>query len=78
MSISCLVACSSSTVAKSAARISSGHSMVCMTMTPSRTRSTAIVIRVRIETVQIAIRFSLTSASRSRMYGLVADLSGSR
>ena len=47
MSISCLVACSSVTVAKSAARISSGHSMVCMTMTPSRTRSTAMVIRVR-------------------------------
>ena len=68
MSISCLVArCSSVTVAKSAARTSSGQSIVCMTMTPSRTRSTAIVMRVRIETVTIAIRRSVSRASRSRM-----------
>jgi hypothetical protein len=67
MSISCFDAFwSSSRLAKSAARISSGQSIVCMTMTPSRTRSTAIVIRVRIETVTIAIRFSLSRASRSR------------
>ena len=67
MAISCSVArWSSVTVAKSAARTSSGHSIVCMTMTPSRTRSTAIVIRVRMETVQMAIRFSDSRASRSR------------
>ena len=36
------------------------------------------VIRVRIETVTMAIRFSDSSASRSSTYGLVADLSGSR
>ncbi len=56
----------SSMLAKSAARISSGHSIVCMTMTPSRTRSTAIVMRVRMETVTIAIRPCASRASRSR------------
>ena len=56
----------SSTLAKSAERISSGHSIVCMTMTPSRTRSTAIVIRLRIDTVTTAMRPCASSASRSR------------
>src|SRR6476661_2718872 len=52
MASSCLVAlASSSSVAKSGLRISSGHNIVCMRMTPSCTRSTAMVIRVRIETV---------------------------
>ena len=65
---SCLVALpSSSSVAKSGLRISSGHNIVCMRMTPSWTRSTAIVMRVRIETVTTATRFSFSSASRSRM-----------
>ena len=77
MSISCFVACcSSSTEAKSAERISSGQSIVCMTMTPSRTRSTAIVIRVRMETVTTAIRFSFSRASRSSTYGFVGGLVG--
>ena len=47
-------------------RTSSGQSIVCMTIMPSRTRSTAIVIRVRIETVAMATRSSPSSASRSR------------
>ena len=51
--------------ANSGLRTSSGHSIVCITMTSSRTRSTATVIRVRIETVTTAIRSAALSASRS-------------
>ena len=51
--------------AKSAARISSGQSMVCRTMIPSRTRSTAMFIRDRIETVTSAIRSAASRASRN-------------
>ena len=61
-----------------AERISSGHIIVCSTMIPSRTRSTAMVIRVRMETVTTAIRSASTSAWRSRAYGLAAAFSGSR
>ncbi len=52
MASSLAVACvSSESDSNSGARTSSAQSSVCSTMTPSRTRSTARVIRVRTETV---------------------------
>lgn len=63
---------------ESTERTSSGQIIVCMTIMPSRTRSVAIVIRVRIETVATATRSSPSRASRSRTYGFCAALSGSR
>ena len=63
---------------KSAARTSSGHIIVWSTITSSRTRSTAIDVRLRIATVTTAIRSASSSAWRSRAYGLVPLFSGSR
>ena len=55
-----------------AARISSGHSRVCSTITLSRTRSTASDSRCRSATLTTAIRSVSFSASRSSAYGLSA------
>ena len=54
-----------STEPKSGFRISSGHIIVCITITSSRTRSTASDIRLRSETVTSAIRSAASRASRS-------------
>ena len=51
---------------KSGVRISSGHIIVCITITSSLTRSTAIVIRWRSATVTTATRSASSSAWRSR------------
>ena len=50
---------------KSGTRISSGHIIVCSTITSSFTRSTAIVVRWRSATVTTAIRSASSSAWRS-------------
>ena len=63
---------------KSGTRISSGHIIVCSTITSSRTRSTAIDVRWRSATVTTAIRSASTRAWRSSAYGLAPDFSGSR
>ena len=44
-------------IEKSGCRISSGHIIVCSTITSSRTRSTATVVRCRSATVTTAIRW---------------------
>ena len=64
---------SSSRKLNSAARTSSGHSMVFSTSTPSRTRSVASCSRWRSATFTIATRSDSTSASRRSTYGLAAD-----
>jgi hypothetical protein len=50
---------------KSGVRTSSGHIMVCSTITSSLTRSTATVVRWRRATVTTAIRSASSSAWRS-------------
>ena len=65
-------------IEKSGLRISSGHIIVCSTITSSFTRSTAIVVRCRSATVTTAIRSASSSAWRSRAYGLAPVFSGSR
>ena len=65
-------------IEKSGFRISSGHIMVWSTITSSRTRSTATVVRCRSATVTTAIRSASWRACRSRAYGLAPDFSGSR
>ena len=71
-------ASSAGSTLKSGSRTSSGHSIVCITITPSRTRSTASVMRCRSDTVTSATRSVSTSASRSSAYAFVPALSGSR
>ena len=65
-------------LANSADRISSGQSIVWSTMIPSRTRSTAMFLRLRIATVTTAIRSAASRESRSSAYALAAPFSGSR
>ena len=67
---------SSSRKSNSAARTSSGHSIVLSTSTPSRTRSVASCSRWRSATLTMATRSESVSASRSSTYGLVADALG--
>ena len=65
-------------MSKSGSRISSGHSIVCSTITLPRTRSTAMLSRCRSANRTTAIRSVCTDASRSSAYGLAAFASGSR
>ena len=62
----------------SAARTSSGHSIVSSTNTPSRTRNVARDSRLRRAIFTTATLPDSSSASRSRTYGLTPALSGSR
>ena len=63
---------------KSGVRTSSGHIIVCSTITSSFTRRTAMLVRLRMATVTTAIRSASSSACRSSAYGLAPVFSGSR
>ena len=69
---------SSSRKSKSAARISSGQSIVLSTSTPSRTRSVASCSRWRSATLTIATRSDVDQRVAQQHVRLGADRSGSR